>query len=70
MYAKRKHWPLRSLRVALQYRKDGERGRVDRTVAINGDLDPEQRARMAEIAERTPVTLTLKAGLEIHTEIR
>lgn len=70
MYADRKQWPLRALRVALQYRKEGERGRVDRALTVDGDLTPEQRSRMAEIAERTPVTLTLKAGVDIHTEIR
>ncbi len=28
-----------------------------------------QRARMADIAERTPVTLTLKGGIEIRTKL-
>lgn len=70
MYAERKQWPLQSLRVELHYRKEGERGRIDRALTIDGDLAPEQRARMAEIAERTPVTLTLKAGVDIHTALR
>lgn len=70
MYAARKQWPLQSLRVELQYKKEGERGRIDRALTIDGDLAPEQRARMAEIAERTPVTLTLQAGVDIHTRLR
>ena len=34
-----------------------------------GAVDAEQKKRMAEIAERTPVTLTLKRSLEIHTTL-
>lgn len=32
-------------------------------------LDDAQKARLAEIAERTPVTLTLKAGIPIRTHL-
>jgi putative redox protein len=32
-------------------------------------LDAEQAARLADVAERTPVTLTLKAGLPIATTL-
>lgn len=39
-----------------------------RTLRIAG-LDDEQRARLADIAERTPVTLTLKSGLPIETHL-
>jgi putative redox protein len=39
-------------------------------LSFEGDLAAEQRARLAEIAERTPVTLTLKGGVEIRTELR
>jgi putative redox protein len=70
MYADRKQWPVQTISVDLRYRKEGERGRVDRTIEVAGDLSPEQRTRMAEIAEKTPVTLTLKAGVEIVTALR
>ncbi len=36
---------------------------------LTGDLDADQRVRMADIAERTPVTLTLKAGADIATSL-
>jgi len=32
-------------------------------------LDDDRRARLADIAERTPVTLTLKGGVPIHTSL-
>lgn len=67
MYADRKEWPLESLDVALRLHGQEER-RIDRTLMIAG-LDEEQRARLADIAERTPVTLTLKSGLPIDTRL-
>ena len=67
MYADRKAWPLESVEVGLRL-SGREEKRIDRTLAIVG-LDNEQRVRMADIAERTPVTLTLKAGLPIATTL-
>ncbi len=69
MYAERKEWPLESLHVGLFFRTDGGKPRIERTLKMGG-LDDTQRARMADIAERTPVTLTLKGGLPITTELR
>ena len=34
---------------------------------LHAELDSAQRARLADIAERTPVTLTLKQGVRITT---
>jgi len=44
-----------------------ERHTVTRRLRFTGDLDEAQRARLADIAERTPVTLTLKQGVTITT---
>lgn len=67
MYADRKGWPMESVEVALRLYGKDER-RIDRVLTIAG-LDDEQQARMADIAERTPVTLTLKSGLPIDTRL-
>jgi putative redox protein len=69
MYAERKGWDLQSFKVDLKLYKEGERTHIHRTLHIDGGLDGEQRARLADIAERTPVTLTLKAGADILTEL-
>jgi putative redox protein len=69
MYADRKQWAFKTVRVELMHRKENGRSRIERTLFIEGDLSPEQRQRMAEIAEKTPVTLTLKAGADIHTSL-
>jgi putative redox protein len=70
MYADRKQWAFRSLQVDLSFERIGERGQIHRVVTIDGDLSAEQRQRLAEIAEKTPVTLTIKAGADIRTEFR
>jgi putative redox protein len=70
MYADRKQWPLTRATVELHFTRDAEKNeRIDRTLHLEGDLSGEQRARMADIAERTPVTLTLKRGLPILTTL-
>src|SRR5262249_40530244 len=60
MYADRKQWPLRGVRVDVHFNADGDDGQIERVLKLDGDLDVQQQARLADIAERTPVTLTLK----------
>ena len=69
MYAERKGWPLRGLHVDVRFeRKDGE-GAIARVLSFEGELNNDQRGRLADIAERTPVTLTLKQGVVITTSV-
>jgi putative redox protein len=69
MYAERKAWTLTGLAVDLDYFRDDKAFRIERVLHIEGALDETQRARLADIAERTPVTLALKAGATINTRI-
>ena len=69
MYAERKDWKLTGLGVDLEYYRDDKDFRIERVLHIEGELDAEQRARLADIAERTPVTLALKAGNAINTKV-
>ncbi len=69
MYAERKHWPVTAVKVDIHYIRDGDVERVERTLHIEGAVDDAQKKRMAEIAERTPVTLTLKKALDIRTTL-
>jgi putative redox protein len=69
MYAERKAWPLAALDVSLLYVVEEGHARIERSLTLEGDLDEAQRARLGDIAERTPVTLTLKSGVEIHTTL-
>lgn len=69
MYAERKGWPLEAVDVDLRYLAEGEDRSITRTLTLTGALDEAQRARLAEIAERTPVTLALKGGVAIATSL-
>ena len=69
MYAERKGWPLTSVSVELEYFRDDAAFRIERVLHIEGELDETQRARLADIAERTPVTLALKTGNTINTKV-
>ena len=67
MYADKKGWELGAVHVdvAAFHTADGER--FDRTVTVGGPITEEQKTRLAEIAEKTPVTKTLKRGTPIVT---
>ena len=69
MYAERKAWPLRGVEVDVRFSGTGKEGAIARVLKCDGDLSAEQRARLADIAERTPVTLTLKNGVAITTTL-
>src|ERR1043165_8921092 len=69
MYAERKQWPLRGVNVNVLFKRTGNEEVIDRVLKFDGELDDQQRARLADVAERTPVTLTLKQGLSIKTSL-
>ena len=69
MYADRKGWELGRIEVDLRFIKTSDEERIERTVRVSGALTDEQRARLAEICEKTPVTKTIRAGTPIHTQL-
>jgi putative redox protein len=70
MYAERKQWPLGSVEVDVRFNRAADKSSwIDRVLKLGGPLTDEQRSRFADIAERTPVTLTLKSGVEIRTRL-
>ena len=81
MYARRKAWPLDHVAVDVTHGKVhaqdcedcGQTARIDRfrrLIRIEGDLSPDQRARLLEIADRCPVHRTLEARAEIETALQ
>ena len=80
LYADKKRWPLRRVRVGLDHDKvhaqdcadcETREGKVDeitRTIALEGDLDMEQRTRILEIADKCPVHRTLHSEIKIRTK--
>lgn len=67
MYAERKGWQLGAIRAELAHARIDRRSHITRTLVFEADLAADQLARLAEIAEKTPVTLTLKEGADIVT---
>jgi putative redox protein len=70
MYADRKGWQLGPVRIDLTMRREHDEERIERTIVLDAALSPEQRTRLGEIAEKTPVTKTLRRAMQITTTIR
>ena len=69
MYAEHKSWPLETVEVRLHYHGGETPPRIERMLVPTGPLDEAQRARLADVAERTPVTLAIKNGVAIQTSL-
>jgi len=67
MYAEHQGWPLAGVDVELSYVvKDRDTRWIDRLITLHG-VGEDQRAKLAEIAQKTPVTRAVRAGTEIRT---
>jgi putative redox protein len=71
MYADRKGWKLGTIHVDLELHKEGndDTGKIKRVISFSEPLSAEQRSKLLEISEKTPVTRTVKAGAPITTEL-
>jgi putative redox protein len=69
MYAERKGWQLGHIHVELGLSRSEAGEKIERVIRFGATLTDEQRGRLAEIAEKTPVTKTLKAGVTIETRL-
>ena len=79
LYADLKKLPLERVAVHLKHdkihavdcehceSKEGKIDRIDRIVTLAGDLNPEQRAKLMEIADKCPVHRTLHSQIEVRT---
>jgi putative redox protein len=69
LYADRKKWPLRHISVKVTHHRPSLQAKdiFTREIALEGELDADQKARMLEIAERCPVHLTLSRGSDVVT---
>lgn len=68
MYAERKAWDIGELKVELTLLKDREgNARIERRLHSSAPLSDEQWQKLLAIAEKTPVTLTVKQGAPIAT---
>ena len=64
-YAAHKGLPLRAVEVHVRGHHEDGVFVIERHIALDGDLDDEQHARVIEIASRCPVARTLSAPIKI-----
>jgi putative redox protein len=81
LYANRKQWPLERVIVRLSHGRDYaadcvacetkpvQLDRIDREIALEGPLEPEQRARFLTIANGCPLHRSLSSGMTITTRL-
>ena len=81
LYARRKGWPLDGVTVRLTHSrihaqdcadcetKEGKLDQIERELVLSGRLNDEQRARLAEIADKCPVHRTLTSEIKIRTRL-
>ena len=68
MYAQHKGWEIGQLHVELTLLKDREdHTRIERVLRTDLELSDEIWQGLLKVAEKTPVTLTLRNGAEIVT---
>jgi putative redox protein len=81
MYASHKKWPMTAATATVWHEKihakdcadcsskdDAKVDVFEREIHIEGELSPEQRARLMEIADRCPVHRTLHGEIKVRTE--
>ncbi len=81
MYADRKGWPLESLEFELSHDRvhakdcddceesEGMVSVIECTITAHGELSEDQRARLAEIADKCPVQRTNSGPNHIRTKL-
>ena len=68
MYSERKQWNLGTIDVALRLIKERDDPmRIERHISVSETVDGEQQEKLLEIADKSPVTKALAAGVPIHT---
>ncbi|MBB4838554.1 putative redox protein [Sphingomonas kyeonggiensis] len=70
LYADRKGWPVRVHCTAVGHRREEGQNPPDvfsRRIKFEGEITPEQRGRLLEIADRCPVHRTLTEGARVRT---
>jgi putative redox protein len=82
LYAERKQWPLKEVRVVLEHSKSYAKDcadceqpaalldHIERQITLSGELTDEQRQRLLQIANLCPVHKTLNSKINIATSLR
>jgi putative redox protein len=71
LYANRKGWPLREVRAEVSFEQapDHVVRHLTRQLHLLGELSPEQRQRLLQVANACPVHKALTTGVSIETQL-
>ncbi len=69
MYAERKQWPLTHVSVSLDYVTINQQPQILAQLYLEGDLTPEQRQRLQQIADKCPIHKLLAGETPIVTQL-
>ncbi len=81
LYARRKGWRLTGVTVRLSHSrihaddcaecetKQGMLDRIEREIAVAGELTDDQRTKLLEIANKCPVHRTLTSEINVRTTL-
>ncbi|HLY52425.1 MAG TPA: OsmC family protein [Steroidobacteraceae bacterium] len=68
-HAAQNNWTLGKITVGVRWSRDPGGGgqHIERRLSFSKPLSAEQKARLLEVAEATPVTAVLRAGIRIQS---
>jgi putative redox protein len=67
-HAAQHDWTLGKITVGVRWSRDAAGDEhIERRLSFAKPLTPEQKARLLEVAEQTPVTFVLRAGIRIQS---
>lgn len=72
IFAARKGWPLTGAAVHLEFNPEGspaEGNDIRRTITLQGDLSPEQRERLLDVANKCPLHKILTGKIRIESSL-
>lgn len=69
MYADRKEWTLEKIEVEVGFETADNVTTFHRNITLEGQLDEEQKQRLADIADKCPMHKVLKSAIQISTTV-
>jgi putative redox protein len=72
MFAARKGWPLTGAEVRLEFNPEGspaEGTDIRRTITLQGNLSPEQRERLLDVANKCPLHKVLTGKIRVQSSL-
>jgi len=69
-HAAQNDWMLGKITVGVRWSRDAQgQEHIERRLSFGRPLTPEQKTRLLEVAEATPVSAVLRAGIRIQSSV-